>query len=76
MFQQEYQDDLRELFQSENDTFKEQLLRKHTYDKLLNQVQKFFTPAWKKFDIPILEEVKTKMENTCILIHPKGILNV
>ncbi|KAL9984057.1 hypothetical protein ACROYT_G006313 [Oculina patagonica] len=53
---EEYQDDLRELFQSENDTFKEQFLRKHTYDKLLNQVQKFFTPAWKKFEVPILEE--------------------
>lgn len=53
---EEYQDDLRELFQSENSTFKEKFLKKHTYDKLLNQVQKFFTPAWKKFEIPILEE--------------------
>ncbi|KAJ7392362.1 Telomeric repeat-binding factor [Desmophyllum pertusum] len=53
---EEYQDDLRELFQSENDSFKEKFLRKHTYDKLLNQVQKFFTPAWKKFEIPIFAE--------------------
>lgn len=55
-YDEEYQDDLRELFQSENDTFIETFLGKHTYEKFLNQVQKFFTPAWKKFEIPVLEE--------------------
>ena len=54
---QEYQDEIRELFQSENDSWKKLFLRKHTYDRFLNQVKQFFMPVWKKFDAPVLEEV-------------------
>lgn len=57
VFLQEYQDDVRELLQIEGHTQKEVFLTKHTYDKFLKQVQQFFTPVWKKFGTPVLEEV-------------------
>ena len=57
VFLQEYQDDVRELLQIKDHTQKEAFLTKHTYDKFLKQVQQFFTPVWKKFGTPVLEEV-------------------
>ncbi|XP_068745344.1 uncharacterized protein [Montipora capricornis] len=59
---EEYQDDIRELFQSENDSLKDTFLRTHTYDRFLMQVQQFFTPVWKKFETPVLAE-STFLEN-------------
>ncbi|CAH3192094.1 unnamed protein product [Porites evermanni] len=60
---EEYQDEIRELFQSENDSWKKLFLRKHTYDRFLNQVKQFFMPVWKKFEAPVLEEASF-LENT------------
>ncbi|XP_029212911.2 telomeric repeat-binding factor 2-like isoform X2 [Acropora millepora] len=53
---EEYQDVIRELFQSENDALKNTFLRTHTYEKFLTQVQQFLTPVWKKFETPVLAE--------------------
>ena len=66
VFLQEYQDDVRELLQIKDHTQKEAFLTKHTYDKFLKQVQQFFTPVWKKFGTPVLEEVNDVRNTFCV----------
>lgn len=54
---QEYQEDIRDLFESEEEPAKEAFLRKHKYHKFLKDVAEFLAPIWNKFDTPFLEEV-------------------
>jgi hypothetical protein len=54
---QEYQDEIRELLQSENENYKQKLLLRFSYEKFLRHICDFLKPLWARYEIPILEKV-------------------
>ncbi|XP_031560820.1 uncharacterized protein LOC116296853, partial [Actinia tenebrosa] len=58
---EEYQDEIQELLDSENETLKQKILLRFSYEKFLRNVCDFLTPLWEKYDIPLLEKFKGEL---------------
>ena len=72
----EYEDDLRELFQSENEKNYQEFMGKNTRVKFLKRMVEFMRPVWNSFGTPFLEEVWTPLlfwRNTAVLAHTSPI---
>ncbi|XP_020914265.1 telomeric repeat-binding factor 1 [Exaiptasia diaphana] len=63
--EEEYQEELRELLNSENENLQKQILEKYPYNKFLREVISFLKPALEKYESPFLEKFEESMNSEC-----------